>query len=66
MEWLSKQYYWYEQNIVPSTPLSKYNKIRLNNTSPRATGDLKMSPKSRKQNRTCLISLRLPRDPPNL
>ena len=35
-------------------------------TSPRPTGDLKKSPKSRRKNRTCLISLRLPRDPPNL
>ena len=35
-------------------------------TSPRPTGDLKKSPKSRRKNRTCLISPRLPRDPPNL
>ena len=35
-------------------------------TSPRPTGDLKKSPKSRRKNRTCLISLRLPRDPLNL
>ena len=35
-------------------------------TSPRPTGDLKKSPKSRRKNRTCLISLRLLRDPPNL
>ena len=34
-------------------------------TSPR-TGDLKKSPKSRRKNRTCLISPRLHRDPPNL
>ena len=33
-------------------------------TSPRPTGDLKKSPKSRRKNRTCLISPRLPRDPP--
>ena len=35
-------------------------------TSPRPTGDSKKSPKSRRKNRTCLISLRLPRDSPNL
>ena len=35
-------------------------------TSPRPTGDLKKSPKSRRKNRTCLISPRLPRDPQNL
>ena len=35
-------------------------------TSPRPTGDFKKSPKSRRKNRTCLISPRLPRDPPNL
>ena len=35
-------------------------------TSPRPTGDLEKSPKSRRKNRTCLISPRLPRDPPNL
>ena len=35
-------------------------------TSPRPNGDLKKSPKSRRKNRTCLISPRLPRDPPNL
>ena len=35
-------------------------------TSPRPTGDLKKSLKSRRKSRTCLISLRLPRDPPNL
>ena len=35
-------------------------------TSPRPTGVLKKSPKSRRKNRTCLISPRLPRDPPNL
>ena len=35
-------------------------------TSPRPTGDLKKSPKSRRKNRTCLISPRLPRDPRNL
>ena len=35
-------------------------------TSLRPSGDLKMSPNSRRKNRTCLISPRLPRDPPNL
>ena len=35
-------------------------------TSPRPNGDLKKSPKSRRKNRTCLISPRLPRDPPIL
>ena len=35
-------------------------------SSPRPTGDLNKSSKSRRKNRTRLISPRLPRDPPNL
>ena len=43
-----------------------FSRCDVAGTSPRPTGDLKKSPKSRRKNRTCLISLRLLRNPPNL
>ena len=43
-----------------------FSRCDVATTSPRPTGDLKKSPKSRRKNRTCLISPQLPRDPPNL
>ena len=43
-----------------------FNHCDVAATSPRPTGDLKKSPKSRRKNRTCLISPRLARDSPNL
>ena len=58
---------WSRAGLVDVAETSSSSKTYLvAATSPRPTGDLKKSPKSRIKNRTCLFSPRLPRDPPNL
>ena len=51
-------------NVAETSSTSKTYLVAA--TSPRPTGDLKKSPKSRRKYQTCLISPRLPRDPPKL